>query len=169
MFIYCICTQYLVGAPFALITASIRRGMEVISLWHCWGGLEAQVSLTVAFSSSAFFGLLFLIFLLTMPFRSGEFAGQSSTPTPWSFNQLLVLLALLAVWAVAKSYWKMKSASLKSWSAEGSTKCSKMYCKTGAMKLDLKKHNGPIPADDIAPQIITDCGNLTLDFKQLGL
>ncbi len=37
MLIYCICTQYLVGAPFALITASIRRGMEVISLWHCWG------------------------------------------------------------------------------------------------------------------------------------
>ncbi len=27
---------------------------------------EAQVSLTVAFSSSAFFGLLFLIFLLTI-------------------------------------------------------------------------------------------------------
>ncbi len=56
---------------------------------------EAQVSLTVAFSSSACFGLLFLIFLLTIPhrfsmfrsgvshrfsmFRSGEFAGQSST------------------------------------------------------------------------------------------
>ncbi len=40
MLIYCICTQYLVGAPFALITASIRRGMEVISLWHClrWYG-----------------------------------------------------------------------------------------------------------------------------------
>ncbi len=53
-------------------------------------------------------------------FRSGEFAGQSSTPTP-SFNQLLVLLA---VWAGAKSCWKMKSASLKSWSAEGN--CSKM-------------------------------------------
>ncbi len=35
MLIYCICTQYLVAAPFALITASIRRGMEVISLWHC--------------------------------------------------------------------------------------------------------------------------------------
>ncbi len=66
---------------------------------------EAQVSLTVAFSSSAFFGLLFLIFLLTIPhrfsmgFRSGEFAGQSSTPT-LSFNQLLVLLA---VWTGAKS------------------------------------------------------------------
>ncbi len=58
----------------------------------------------------------------SMGFRSGEFAGQSSTPTPWSFNQLLVLLA---VWAGAKSCWKMKSASLKSWSAEGSMKCSK--------------------------------------------
>ncbi len=76
-----------------------------------------------------FFCLLFLIFLLTIPhrfsmgFRSGEFAGQSSTPSPWSFNQLLVLLA---VWAGAKSCWKMKSASLKSWSAEGSMKCSNL-------------------------------------------
>ncbi len=60
--IYCMCTQYLLGAHFALITVSIRRGMEVISLWHCWGGMEAQVSLTVAFSSSGFIGLLFLIF-----------------------------------------------------------------------------------------------------------
>ncbi len=34
MLIYCICTQYLVGAPFALITGSIRHGMEVISLWQ---------------------------------------------------------------------------------------------------------------------------------------
>ncbi len=68
--------------------------------------MEAQVSLTVAFNSFAFRGLLVIIFLLTIPhrffmgFRSTEFAGQSSTPTPWSFNQLLVLLA---VWAGAKS------------------------------------------------------------------
>ncbi len=59
----------------------------------------------------------------SMGFRPGEFAGLSSTSTPWSFNQLLVLLA---VWAGAKSCWKMKSASLKSWSAEGSMKCSKI-------------------------------------------
>ncbi len=32
----------MVGAPFALITASIRRGMEVISLWHCWGGVKPR-------------------------------------------------------------------------------------------------------------------------------
>ncbi len=128
MLIYCRCTQYLVEAPFALITASIRRGMEVISLWHCWGGMEAQVSLTAAFRSSALLGLVSLIFLLTIPHRfsmglmSGEFAGQSSTVTPSSLNQLL----------------------------------------------DFRKHSGPTPADDMAAQIITDCGNFTLDFKQHG-
>ncbi len=47
--------------------------------------------------------------IFSMGFRSGEFAGQSSTPIPWSFNQLLMLLA---VWAGAES------ESLKSWSAE---------------------------------------------------
>ncbi len=74
-------------------------------------------------------GYIYYFLLLTIPhrfslgFRSGEYADQSSTPTPWSFNQLLVLLA---VWAGAKSCWEMKSASLKSWSAEGSMKCSKI-------------------------------------------
>ncbi len=33
---------------------SAWHGATRISLWHCWGGMEAQVSLTVAFSSSAF-------------------------------------------------------------------------------------------------------------------
>ncbi len=81
--------------------------------------MEAQVSLTVAFSSSAFIFLLTIPHRFSMGFRSGEFAGQSITP--WSFIQLLVLLA---VWESAKSCWKMKSASLKSWSAEGSMKYS---------------------------------------------
>ncbi len=83
------------------------------SAWHggdqfvaLLSGMEAQVS--------ALSGLVSLIFLLTIPdrfsmgFRSSEFAGQSSTVTPWSLNQLLVPLA---VWAGAKSCWKMKSAS----------------------------------------------------------
>ncbi len=119
MLIYCICTQYF---NYCLNSAWHGGDQFVALLRWC----EAQISLTVAFSSSAFFGLLFLIFLLTIPhrfsmFRSGEFAGQSRTPTPWSFNQRLVLLA---VWAGAESCWKMKSASLKSCSAEGSMKCS---------------------------------------------
>ncbi len=75
---------------------------------------EAQVALIAAFRSSALLGMASLIFLLTihhrfsMGFRSGEFAGQSSTLIPWSLNQLLVPLA---VWAGAKFSWKMNSAS----------------------------------------------------------
>ena len=33
--------------------------------------------------------------------------------------------------------------------------------------LDKTQH-GATPTDHMAPQIITDCGNVTLDFKQLG-
>ncbi len=93
------------------------------SAWH---GGDQFVALLRWYGSPGFFdsGLQLICifwslvshFTLENRFRSGEFTGQSSTPTPWSFNQLLVLLA---VWAGAKSCCKMKSASLKSWSAEG--------------------------------------------------
>ncbi len=35
-----------------------------------------------------------------------------------------------------------------------------------ALTVDFRKRSGPTPADDMAAQIITDCGNFTLDFKQ---
>ncbi len=37
-----------------------------------------------------------------------------------------------------------------------------------ALTVDFRKHSGPTPADDMAAQIITDCGNFTLNFKQHG-
>ena len=37
-----------------------------------------------------------------------------------------------------------------------------------ALTSELTKYSGSTPADDIVPQIITDSGNFTLDFKQLG-
>ncbi len=37
-----------------------------------------------------------------------------------------------------------------------------------ALTVDFRKHSGPTLADDMAAQIITDCGNFTLDFKQHG-
>ncbi len=85
-------TQYLVGAPFAWITAAMWRGMELISLWHCSGVMRAQVALIVAFSSSSLLGLAYRIFLFTIPhrffmgLRSGEFAGQLRTGIPWKWN-----------------------------------------------------------------------------------
>ncbi len=70
--------------------------------------MEAQVSLTVAFSSSAFCGLLFLIFLLTIPyrfsmgFRYGELAGHLTNfwcfwqcgqePNPAGKNEISIFL-----------------------------------------------------------------------------
>ncbi len=45
-------------------------------------------------------------------------------------------------------------------------KCSKTSCYMAVLTLDLRKHSGPTPADDMAPQTITDCGNFTLDLKQ---
>ncbi len=50
-------------------------------------GVEAQVSLTMAFSSSAFFCLLFLIFLLTMGFT--KFQGFHYHDVKWAFLEVL--------------------------------------------------------------------------------
>ncbi len=49
-----------------------------------------------------------------------------------------------------------------------SMKCSKTSWYTAVLTLDLRKHSGPTPADYMAPQTITDCGNFTLDLKQRG-
>ncbi|KAJ4919621.1 hypothetical protein JOQ06_023018, partial [Pogonophryne albipinna] len=46
---------------------------------------------------------------------------------------------------------------------------AKIPATTAELTLDLRKHSGPTAADDVAPQTITDCGDFTLDFKQLGL
>ncbi len=43
------------------------------------------------------------------------------------------------MWAGARSCWKMKSASLKSWSAEGSMKCSKNVLVNGCSDVGFQK------------------------------
>ncbi len=107
------------------------------------------------------FGLLFLIFLLSIPrrfsmgFRSGEFADQSSTPTPWCWcfwqsGQVTILLE-----NKISIFKKLKQK--EAWSAP---KCLGKRVQWSW----FSKNSGPTPADDIAPQIITDCGNLTLDL-----
>ncbi len=85
----------------------------------CLTHIEGQVVCTTPFSQLCHF-LSVVRFIVvgsvesgvshldSLGFRSGEFAGQSSTVTPWSLNQLLVALA---VCAGARSCWKIKSAS----------------------------------------------------------
>ncbi len=155
---------------FPLITASIRRGMEVISLWHCWGGMEAQVSLTVAFSSSAFFGLLFLIFLLTIPHDSLWGSGLVSLLASQA-HQHHGHLTFGAFGSVCRCQILLENeiSIFKKLVSRRKHEVLQNFLVNGCSDVGFQKHNGPTPADDIATQIITDCGNLTLDFMQLGL
>ncbi len=101
-----------------------------------------------------------------MGFRSGEVAGQSSTPTPWSFNQLLVPLA---VWAGANPAGKWNSI-LKAGQQKEAWSAPKFLGKQVQVTLVFQKHNGPTPADEHChPKSSQTVGNLTLDFMQLGL
>ncbi len=103
---YFICTQYLVGAHFALITASIFHGMEVISslkyvnlcTQYLVGAPLAQILASVRCGMEAC-GTAFLLKISHMGFRSGMLACQSSTVISWSAKHLEVVLA---VWPGAK-------------------------------------------------------------------
>ncbi len=171
MFIYCICTQYLVGAPFALITASIRRGMEVISLWHCWGGMEAQVSLTVAFSSSALLGLVSLISSWQYPIDSLWGSGLVSLLASQAHQHHGHLTNFWCFWQCGQVPILLENeiSIFKKLVSSRKHEVLQNFLVNGCSDVGFQKHNGPTPADDIAHQIITDCGNLTLDFMQLGL
>ncbi len=155
---------------FCFITASILRAWSdsVVALAEV---VWSPGSLTVAFSSFAFFWSLFLFFLLTIPhILYGVQVWWVCWPvkhtTPWSFNQLLVLLA---VWRRLTNPAGNEITSLKKAGQQKEAWSAPKCLVNGCNNIGFKKHNGPTPADDIAPQIITDCGNLTLDFKQLGL
>lgn len=83
--------------------------------------------------------------------RHAQLAGQSSTVTSWSTNYLIVILAL---WAGAKSWCKMKSASPWSLSVDRNIK---HFPVDGCIYFGshyMKKHSRSTPADDMTPQII---------------
>ncbi len=133
-----LCIQYLVGPPFVLITASMRRGMKAIIPWHCSGVMK---------SPGCFDSGLQVICMVTMVIETSFWylwqCGQVPSPAG-KLNQHL------------HKACQQKEA----WSA---LKFSGRW-----MTVDFRKHSGPTPADDMAAQIITDCGNFTLDFKQHG-
>ncbi len=98
-----------------------------------------------------------LIFLLTIPhrlsmgFRSGKFAGQSSTVTPWSLNQLLVPLEVWAMCQVLAGKWNQhlhKACQQKeAW-------CALIFPGRWLCWLWTSENTvGPTPADDMAAQI----------------
>ncbi len=140
-----ICTQYLVGAPFALITASMRRVMEVISLWHCWGGVKprflwqrpsAHLHYFSCFSFSSWQYLIYslcsgLVSLLAS--QAYQHHGHLTNFRCFGSveNEISIFKKLLS---------RRKHGVLQN------------VLVNGAVTLVFKKHNGPTPADDIAPK-----------------
>ncbi len=116
MLIYCICTQYLVGGFFCFnycLNSAWHGDDQFVALLRWYGspgffdsGFQLICIIGVWCLSSRFSGVQVICIVgvwclssrFSMGFRSGEFADQSSTVTPWSLNQLLVPLA---VWAGA--------------------------------------------------------------------
>lgn len=116
-------------------------------------------------SSSVFLGLVFLIFLMTLPhrtfveFRSGEFAGQSSTVIPWLANYLVGVQAL---WAGAKSCWTKKWTSPWSWSADPGTQLRWLWTKSsnsswwhGIPNQTVEIHTGLQTLSTVPPSFLT--------------
>lgn len=105
-----LCTLHLV-----LGWTSFWRNYSMNTAWHeCDQPVELlrwnEVCTIAAFRSSALLSLMSLTFLLTIAqrfSRSGKFAGQSSTVTPGSLNQLLETLtvSLFEQTDNKKNYW----------------------------------------------------------------
>ncbi len=138
---------------------SFSTNSSISEVWH---GSDEPVALLRhywVFSSSGLFDRLFLIFLLKishrfhMGFRPGMLAGQSSTVISWSAKHLEVVLAL---WASVKVLLEKEiSISIKLVSGWKHKVLQNLLVDS---YIDFR----------LAPQIITDFGNFTLDFKQLG-
>ncbi len=156
---------------FALFLPN-ARGMEVISCGKL-AGEGSQVSLTVASLICIFWSLVSHFPLDknridSLWVRSGVFLGQSSTPTPWSFKPTFGALQCGQVPNPAgkwNSIFKKLVSIRKHW-MKCSKKNKKCIVKGVQWRWFFRKITiGPTPADDIAPQIITDCGNLTLGLQ----
>ncbi len=80
-------------------------------------------------------------------------------------NQVLVALALCAG---AKSCWKWNLHLHKVGQQQEAWSALKLPGIRLCWPWTSEKHSGPTPADYMAPQTITDCGNFTLDLKQRG-
>ncbi len=143
MLIYCICTQYLVGAPFALITASIRRG----SLWHCWGGMKPRFLWQWPSAHLHFWSLVSHFPL------DNTCSGQ--TQVCW------------VCWPVKHTNTNLTNfKKLVRWRKH---EVLQNVLINGCSDVGFQKTQWTNNSRWHCTQIITDCGNLTLDFKQLVL
>ncbi len=164
MLIYCICTQYWVGAPFALITASIRRGMEVISLWHCCGGMKPRFlwqwpSAHLHFLVSCF------------SFSSWQYPIDSLCWPVKHINTMVIYPTFGAFGSVGRCQILLENeiSILKMLVSRRKHEVFQNFLANGCSDVGFQKTQWTDTSRWHCTQIITDCVNLTLDFKQLGL
>uniref|UniRef100_A0A9J7Z0I6 Transposase Tc1-like domain-containing protein n=1 Tax=Cyprinus carpio carpio TaxID=630221 RepID=A0A9J7Z0I6_CYPCA len=79
-------------------------------------------------------------------------------------------------WATEKQHWTVAQWSKVLFSDESKfcmsfgNQGARVWRKTGEKEMPkCLKSSGPTPAADMAPQTITDCGYLTLDFRHFGI
>ena len=110
------------------------RGMMVISLWYCWGVMEAQDNFwryqscccVCCFSSS-----------------SWKYNNDSLVSViPRSIHPLLVILGL---WGGVKCFW-LKDIIISIMRTEGSTKCSKIFFSFMEMIISFSKGSWHLPS-----------------------
>ncbi len=149
------------------ISAAWHGGDQPVALLRC---NEAQVALIAAFRSSVLLSLVSLIFLLTIPHRiSGvqvrQVFGQSSTVTPWSFTSFWYRWQCGQVPSPAGKWNQHHHKACQQKEAWSDLKFPGRWLRW------LWTSENPVDQHQQMtwhPQIITDCGNFTLDFKQHG-
>ncbi len=146
---------------FSTNSSISEEWMEAISRWHCWGNIQL-VCIVVSTVS--------LLSPENIPYIPD---GVQVRHIVWPIKHSYIIVSKplevgLAVWAGAKVLLEKEiSISIKLVSRWKHKELQNLLV-DGQLTLDLIKHNEPTPADVTASQFITDLGNFTLDFKQLG-
>ncbi len=90
--------------------------------------------------------------------------ASQAQPTPWSLTNFWCFCSVGRCQILLEN----EISILKKLVSKGSMSAPEFLGKRVQWRW-FQKTQWTTPADDIAPQIITDCGNLTLDFMLLGL
>ncbi len=165
MFIYCICTQYLVGAPFAF---NLLPQFGVAWRWSVCGTAEVVRKPRFLWQwPSAHLHFLVSCFSFSSWQYPIDSLWGSGLMRCWPvkhtnhYGHLNQLLVLLAVWAGCQILLENEISIFKKLVSRRKHEVLQNLWQTVQWRWFSKKHNGPTTADDIAPRIITDCGNLT--------
>lgn len=142
---------------------------KYVHILHSWGVIEAQVDLIVTFSSSGFVSGCFSSF--SWHYLDEIVSLWSYHPTCLSANQARWYNSQQTSDSSVSSVDTCSRKMASPWSLSADESALKSYLRgLHWLWTQWKTEDQPpwTPADDIPPQIVTDCGNFTLALKYLG-